>query len=167
MIRSRRILAGLGATLLLPSLAAALSLTDQTGRRLTLAAPPHRIVSLVPSVTEVLFAIGAQDLLAGVTDFCDYPPAARGKPSVGGMVAPSLETIVTLKPDLVVATTSGNREETFVQIERLKIPIYLVNPERAADMLDLISRLGALTGHDGAAARLVAALDARIKAGDA
>ena len=164
MIRSRRILAGLGATLLLPSLAAALSLTDQTGRRLTLAAPPHRIVSLVPSVTEVLFAIGAQDLLAGVTDFCDYPPAARGKPSVGGMVAPSLETIVTLKPDLVVATTSGNREETFVQIERLKIPIYLVNPERAADVLDLISRLGALTDHDGAAARLVASLDRRIKA---
>jgi len=164
MIRSRRILAGLGATLLLPSLAAALSLTDQTGRRLTLAAPPHRIVSLVPSVTEVLFAIGAQDLLAGVTDFCDYPPAARGKPSVGGMVAPSLETIVKLKPDLVVATTSGNREETFVQIERLKIPIYLVNPERAADVLDLISRLGALTDHDGAAARLVASLDRRIKA---
>ena len=160
----RRPLALLCAMLLLPSVCGALSVTDQTGRRLTLAAPPHRIVSLVPSVTEVLFAIGAQDLLAGVTDFCDYPPEARRKPSVGGMVAPSLETIITLKPDLVVATTAGNREETFVQIERLKIPVYLVNPERAADVLDLIARLGALTGHDGAAARLVASLDRRIKA---
>jgi iron complex transport system substrate-binding protein len=159
-----RTLAPLCAMLLLPSLAGALDVTDQTGRRLTLAAPPHRIVSLVPSVSETLFAIGAQDLVAGVTDFCDYPPAARRKPSVGGMVAPSLETIVTLKPDLVVATTAGNREETFVQIERLKIPVYLVNPESAAGVLDLITRLGALTGHDGAAARLAASLDGRIKA---
>ena len=91
---------------------AALTVTDQTGRSLTLPAPPRRIVSLVPSVTEILFAIGAQDVLVGVTDFCDYPPEARKKPSVGGMVAPSLETIVALKPDLVVATSAGNRRET-------------------------------------------------------
>jgi iron complex transport system substrate-binding protein len=125
---------------------------------------PRRIVSLVPSVTEVLFAIGAQDLLVGVTDFCDYPAAARAKPSVGGMLAPSLETLVRLRPDVVVATTAGNREETFDQIGRLKIPVYLVNPASVSDVLDLIARLGVLTGHDGEAARLVASLDARIKA---
>jgi len=151
-------------TVLAPATAAALNVTDQTGRRVTLPAPPRRMVSLVPSVTEALFALGAQDLLVGVTDFCDYPPAARRKPSVGGMLAPSLETLVMLGPDLVIATTAGNREETFAQIERLRIPVYLVNPASVADMLDVISRLGALTGHEAAATRLVASLDSRIKA---
>ena len=95
--------------LLLPGIACALTLVDQTGRTLTLPAPPRRIVSLVPSVTEILFAIGAQDALVGVTDFCDYPPEARRKPRVGDMLSPNLETLVSLKPDLVVATRSGNR----------------------------------------------------------
>jgi cobalamin transport system substrate-binding protein len=158
-----RVLGMVLAMLLLPSPGGAFTLTDQTGRVLTLPAPPRRIVSLVPSVTEMLFAVGAQDVLVGVTDFCDYPAVARAKPSVGGMLAPSLETIVALKPDLVMATTAGNRQETFAQLERLGIPVYLVNPARVADVFDLVSRLGALTGHDGDAARLVAALETRIK----
>src|SRR6185436_4364295 len=87
------IVAALLLGVLLPALSAAgFTVSDQTGRSLTLPAPPRRIVSLVPSVTEILFAIGAQGVLAGVTDFCDYPPEARKKPTVGGMVAPSLET---------------------------------------------------------------------------
>jgi len=149
---------------LAPAAAAGFTASDQTGRTVTLPAPPRRIISLVPSVTETLFAIGAQDALVGVTDFCDHPPEARKKPSVGGMLAPSLETIVTLKPDLVIATTAGNREETFAQLERLGIPVYLVNPVRLPDVLDLIARLGALTGHEAGAARLSAAVDARLKA---
>ncbi len=99
-----------------PAAAGALTVTDQTGRSLVLPAAPARIISLVPSVTEILFTIGAQDRLVGVTDFCDFPPAARRKPSVGGMLAPSLEGMVALKPDLVVATTAGNRHETFDQL---------------------------------------------------
>ncbi len=160
----RRGLALLLPVLLLPAVAAAWTVTDQTGRRMTLGAPPRRIVSLVPSVTEDLFAIGAQDALAGVTDFCDYPPAARRKPSVGGMLDPSLETLVALKPDLVVATTAGNREETYTALERLRIPVYLVNPTRLSDVLDLIRRLGALTGRESTADRLTASLEARIEA---
>jgi iron complex transport system substrate-binding protein len=150
--------------LLLPAAAGALTVTDQTGRRVTLDAPPRRIVSLVPSVTEIVFAIGAHERLAGVTDFCDYPPAARKKPSVGGMVSPSLETLVALRPDLVVATTAGNREETFAQLERLRIPVYVVNPAKVADVLDLIARLGELTGHPSAAGKLVTALESRVHA---
>ena len=137
---------------------------DQTGRWLTLPAPPRRIISLVPSVTEILFAIGAQDVLVGVTDFCDYPPEARKKPRVGGMVAPSLEAIVALKPDLVVATSAGNGEEVFRQLGRLGIPVYVVNPMRLSDVFDLIVRLGALTGRDAEAARLSASLSARARA---
>lgn len=152
------------ALVLLPQAALALTTTDQTGRRLVLPAPPARIISLVPSVTEILFTIGAQDRLVGVTDFCDYPAEARRKPSVGGMLAPSLETMVALKPDLVVATTSGNRHETFDQLARLKIPVYVVNPITVEDVLDLLSRLGRLADRGEAADRAVAALRERIQA---
>ncbi len=157
-----RALALLLSILILPVQAWAFGLTDPTGRRVMIDAPPRRIVSLVPSVTELLFAIGAQDLLVGVTDFCDYPAAARQKPRVGGMLAPSLETLVALKPDLVVATTAGNREETFTQLERLRMPVYVVNPTSVADVLDLISRLGTVTGRESAAGRLAVSLRGRL-----
>jgi iron complex transport system substrate-binding protein len=150
------------AVLLLTVPATAGGLTDPTGRRVMVDAPPRRIVSLVPSVTELLFAIGAQDRLVGVTDFCDYPPAARRKPRVGGMLAPSLESLVALRPDLVVATAAGNREETFTQLGRLGIGVYVVNPTSVREVLDLIARLGAITGREDAAQRLAASLRARI-----
>ncbi len=161
---TRRLAALALGVLLLPHAASALTVTDQTGRRVVLPAPPARIVSLVPSVTETVFTIGAQDRLVGVTDFCDYPAAARQKPSVGGMVAPSLEGIVALKPDLVIATTAGNRHETFDELARLKIPVYLVNPVSSSDVLDLIGRLGHLTDRGPAADRLVGTLRERIEA---
>ncbi len=161
----RRLLAALVLALCsLPAVAGALTVTDQTGREVVLAAPPARIISLVPSVTEILFRIGAQGRLVGVTDFCDFPPEARKKPSVGGMLAPSLEGMVSLKPDLVVVTTAGNRHETFDQLARLKIPMYIVNPITVADVLDLVGRLGRLTDHAEAADQVVATLRERIQA---
>ena len=169
LLRRSRYLAAIAMALLLvlppPALVAAeVTITDQAGRSLTLPAPPRRIISLVPSVTEILFAIGAQDVLVGVTDFCDYPPEARKKPRVGGMVAPSLETIVALKPDLVVVTSAGNGEAVLPQLDRLKMAVYVVNPTRLNDVFDLIARLGALTGREAEATRLSARLSARVKA---
>ena len=165
-----RVLAALALILLLPPEGAwAFTVVDQAGRTLTLPASPRRIVSLVPSVTELLYAIGAQDALVGVTDFCDYPAEARRKPHVGDMISPNLETLVTLKPDLVVATRSGNREEIFDQLTRLGIPVYLVDPITVGDVLRLVSELGQLTGHrDGAVAvekdlgRRIAAVRERV-----
>ena len=154
----------LAALLGLAAPAHALSVRDMLGREVTLAAPPARIVSLVPSVTEILFALGAEDRLVGVTDFCDYPPAARRKPRVGGMLTPSLEVIAALRPDLVVATTEGNREETFAQLRRLGVPVYLVAAHHLADVWDAIARLGALTGREAAAGPLLAGLRARVRA---
>jgi iron complex transport system substrate-binding protein len=150
------------AFLVLPAPTAAWTLTDQTGRRVTTPGPPRRIISLVPSVTEVVFALGAEDRLVGVTDFCDFPPAARRKPRVGGMLAPSLETVVALKPDLAVVTTAGNREETFAALVRLGIAVYVVNPTSVAGVLDLVARMGAVTGQERAAEQLTASLRARI-----
>lgn len=137
---------------------------DMTGREVHLAAAPRRIVSLVPSVTEILFALGSDDRLVGVTDFCDFPPDARSKPSVGGMINPSLETIVTLRPDLVIATTEGSREETFSQLRRLGIPTFLVVAHRLGDAARVIERLGHLTGRPDAASTTVRTLERRIQA---
>ena len=109
----------------LPGIAQALTVVDQTGHAVTLTATPRRIVSLVPGVTEILFAIGAQDALVGVTDFCDYPPDARRKARVGDMLAPNLET-GRLKPTRG-GDEVGNREETFDQPQRLGLLIYLVD----------------------------------------
>jgi iron complex transport system substrate-binding protein len=135
---------------------------DMAGREVSLGATPRRIVSLVPSATEIIFALGGQDRLVGVTDYCDFPPAARRKPSVGGMVDPSLERIVALKPDLVLATREGNSEATFDQVTRLGIPIYLVIAHRVADVTNVIRRLAELTERDSAAPSLIARLDGRI-----
>jgi iron complex transport system substrate-binding protein len=144
--------------------AAALTVRDMLGRELTLPAPPRRIVSLVPSVTEDLFALGAEDRVAGVTDYCDFPPAAKKKPSVGGMITPSLETIVTLKADLVIATRDGNREETFADVQRLGVPVYLVRANRLADATELLRRLAELTGRPAAATPIVEEMERRIRA---
>jgi len=143
---------------------AALTLVDMLGREVTLPAPPRRIVSLVPSATELIFALGGEDRLVGRTDYCDYPPEAKSKPSVGGMIAPSLETLVALRPDLVLATPSGNREETFTKLKQIGIPVYAIHAHRVAEMLDVTARLGELTGRQAAVTALVAEIERRLRA---
>ena len=135
---------------------------DMLGREVTLPAPPRRIVSLVPSVTETIFALGGEARLVGRTDWCDAPEAARDKPSVGGMINPSIEAIVNLRPDLVIATDEGNREETLVQLRRLRIPTYVVHAHRVAEMLDMMRRLADLVERGDAVGPLVASIQARI-----
>jgi iron complex transport system substrate-binding protein len=142
----------------------ALTLRDMLGHEVTLPRPPQRIVSLVPSVTEVVFALGAEDRLVGRTDYCEYPAAARGKPSVGGMVNPNLEALVALKPDLVIATDEGNREETFQQLARLGIPTYLVHATRLTALVDMIARVGELTGRRASVGPLTDGLTRRVDA---
>ena len=154
----------LALLLLVDAPAGAFTLKDSQGRDLILPAPPQRIVSLVPSVTEIVYALGGEDRLVGVTDFCDWPPEAAKKPRVGGMLAPNLELIVALKADLVVATTEGNRQETFNQLQRLGIPVFTVNPHRLSDVMAVIAQLGELTGRPAAVGPLTDSLMRRIKA---
>jgi iron complex transport system substrate-binding protein len=155
----------LALLLLLPAdPAGALTVRDMLGRDVRLPAPPARIVSLVPSVTEIVFSLGAEDRLVGRTDFCDYPAAVRAKPSVGGMVNPDLETLVALRPDLVIATDEGNREETVRQVQRLGIPTYLVHASRIAETVDLIARIGELTGRQAEVPRLTGEMLRRVEA---
>ncbi len=146
----------------MPRQAVAETFEDVRGARITLPRAPRRIVSLVPSATELIFALGGEARLVGVTDFCDWPPAARRRPSVGGMVNPSLEAIVSLGPDLVVVTDEGNRVETFEQLRQLGIPVFQVAAHSVAQMLDVAARLAELTGRRAAVEPLARRLRQRI-----
>src|SRR3989441_4410543 len=97
------------------------AVTDDAGRRVTLAAPARRVVSLLPSFTEILFAIGAGDRLVDRTTWCDYPPQALAVPSVGDGMPPSVEAVAARHPDLVVLYRSGPDVAAAEQLERLGI----------------------------------------------
>jgi iron complex transport system substrate-binding protein len=128
---------------------------DMIGRRVNVPAGPRRVVSLAPSLTEIAFALGAGEHLVGVTDFCDFPPEARQKPRIGGIYTPSFETILSLRPDLVLATTEGNREDHIRELGNLGLPVYVVHPVDFASVLESIGRVGRLLGHDAEARELV------------
>ena len=108
-----------------------------------LASPPRRIVSLAPGMTEILFAMGLGDNIVGVTSFCDYPEEAKKKPKIGGMSNPSLEAVVSLKPDIVVMTTDGNPKEFEERLRSLKITTYVFTARRLAELSQGIRELGA------------------------
>src|SRR3972149_8378310 len=111
-----------------------------------LASSPRRIVSLAPSTTEILFALGLGDRIVGVTSFCDYPEEAKTKPKIGGMSNPSLEAIVSLKPDLVVMTTDGNPKEVEERLRSLKIKTYVFRARMLHELPGGIRELGSAVG---------------------
>ena len=131
-----------------------ISLRDDLGRPVNLATPALRIVSLAPSITETMFAIGAGEQVCGVTDQCDFPPAARQKPRVGGMTNPSMEAIIALRPDLIVMSMEGNTRPDFDRLTHLGIAVFVTNPRSLQGIQRSIESLGALTGHAGNAEQL-------------
>lgn len=131
---------------------------DETGRVVRIPQPVRRIVSLAPSVTETLFALGAGDRLVGDTDFCDYPAEAKEKPHVGGPVNPNIEAIASLHPDLVVASREINRAESVYSLERLGISVYATDPRSVDQVLSSAERLGELIGAAEAGRQLTANL---------
>ncbi len=108
--------------------------------------PPGRIISLAPNVTEILFSLGLGENVVGVTSFCDYPEAAKKKPKIGGMTNPSLEAVVSLKPDLVVMTTDGNPKEFDERLRSLGIKTYVVTARRLAELPQSIRDLSIALG---------------------
>ncbi len=150
------------ATLLcLPLAAPAGQVTDHIGRHVEVSAKPQRIVSLAPSITESLFALGLGERVAGVTDYCDYPAEARSRPKVGGIINPSVEAIVALQPDLVLIGRETNRRETLEALERVRIPVYVVNAARIDDVFRLIRDLAALAGVPERGEQLASRLERR------
>lgn len=126
---------------------ALLIVKDDKGRQVEIPQPLKRIISLAPSVTETIYALGAQDRLVAVTNVCNYPPAAQKLPKVGGPFTPNLEVIVSLKPDLVVVSAdSGNRKETADALDLLHVPTYATYAKTVDDVFTSISKLGDVLG---------------------
>src|SRR3989442_8271070 len=124
---------------------------DDLGRRVYLSKAPRRIVSLAPSVTETLFAVGLDAEVVGVTTFCDYPVKAKTKPKVGAAI-PNLEAILGLKPDLVVAG-DNIRPDVLAKLEQLKIAVFVLFAKTLEDVLGHISTIGRMVGHEPEARR--------------
>src|SRR5256886_7468036 len=139
-----------------------IAVMDDAGRRVTLAAPARRIVSLLPSFTEILFAIGAGDRLVGRTAWCDYPPAALAVPSVGDGMPPNVEAVAARRPDLVVLYRSGPNATAAQQLERLGIRTVLFDLNRLEDLGPAARRLGMLTGRGAAGDSLARAMDSLV-----
>jgi iron complex transport system substrate-binding protein len=121
--------------------------TDDLKRRVYLAKPARRVVSLAPSVTEILFAVGLDAEVVGVTSFCDYPSQAKTKPKIGSSI-PNLEAILGLRPDLVVGNKDFIRPDGLAKLEQLKIPVFILSPKTVEDILGHITIVGRLVGHD-------------------
>lgn len=143
--------------------AAALSVHDDLGQTLVFERPPTRIVSISPGLTEILFALDLGDLVVGVSDFCDYPPAARTKPKIGGVI-PNLEAIVALRPDLVVGTGGVAMGDFVRRLDRLGIAAMGLESDSIDAVFTRIMLLGRITAQEARAAALVASLRARLAA---
>lgn len=122
-------------------------------------AAPSRIVSLAPNITEILYDLGLGDRVAAVTDFCDYPPAVKTKPRVGGFTNPSLEAVVGAKPDLVILTDDGNPKVIYNRLRDLGIPCYVFKPRRLKELPGGIRDLGEVLGVEKEAALLAGRIE--------
>lgn len=137
---------------------------DDAGRPITLAAPAHRVVSLAPSITELLFALGAGDRVVGRTTWCKYPPEAERVPVVGDGLNPNIEAVAAQRPDLVVLYRSQLNETAATQLERLGIPAVILAQDRLEDVARAARLLGRLTGRDAAGDSIVAVMDSLLRA---
>ena len=129
-----------------PALPAMHEVVDEAGRTVRVPLLPSRIVSLAPSLTETLYALGVQDRLVGDTDYCDFPPDAQKKQKVGGIINPNLEEIAALHPDLVLVTKEINRLETVRALDALGIPAYATHSRNIDDILSTTQKLADLLG---------------------
>lgn len=142
--------------------AAAITITDQLGRTVTVPADPGRIVALAPSITEIIYALGRQERLVGVTRYSDHPPQAKALPQVGSYVHLNLEKIASLKPELCIAVKDGNPIAVIRRMESLNIPVYAVDPRDFKAIAETVTEIGQLLNAEDAARAINADMTARI-----
>lgn len=136
--------------------------TDQMGREVVIAEVPQRIISLSPSNTEIAFALGLADQIVGVTEFCNYPPEAMEKDIVGGFATPSIEKIMELEPDLILASTI--HEEEVPRLEELGIPVLVIESSTLVELYTSMSLVAEVTGVIANGEALIASMQERIAA---
>ena len=139
------------------------TVTDDYGRTVVIPAHPQRVVSLSPAVTEIIFALGAQDLLVGRTDFCSYPPQAASLPSIGGISNLNIEKILSLNPDLVISGSMVGKKVTD-QMDAMGTPmVCVIEKPRFEALYDNIAAIGLLVGKEHEADSLVKSLKLRVE----
>jgi len=146
---------------LCPVPVSAITVTDDAGTTITLNTTPERIVSLSPSNTENLAALGLLDKVVGVTDVCDYPPEVKNKTRVGGYSAISIEKVAAVKPDLVIASDKTPKE-TVSRIKEIGVPVIVIAPKNVDHVIRDIGIIGRITGTETRAEDLVANITRRI-----
>jgi len=151
------------ATAVVPCLGSR-SVVDETGRTVTVPDHPHRIICLVPSITDDVFSLGAGDDVVAVSDYVKFPVEAQKKPSVGSIMTPSIEMILSLHPDLILGTPKANQQAILDQLERMSVPVFLVDPRGLAGILHSLISLGHVLNRDKQAAVLTTKLQQRIDA---
>lgn len=151
--------AGLGTY---PASAQPVQVIDDDGRHVRLPQPAQRIISLAPSMTELLFSLGVGERIMGVMAFSDYPPEATQLPVVGQFDMLDMERIVASQPDLIVAWRTGNPRNSLRQLEVLGLNVYIAEPDTLQSIGTHVERLGILTGRQDAAAQLRRAFDEQL-----
>jgi ABC-type Fe3+-hydroxamate transport system substrate-binding protein len=145
-----------------PAVHPSISLVDDAGDTIRLAAPARRVVSLIPASTELLFAIGAGTAVVGRTSYCDYPAAAQAVPDLGDGIKPNIEAVIASRPDLVVLYNSGQNAAVAGRLRELGIAALRVNTDALSSVLRVARILGKLTGHEKAADSVAAVFDTAL-----
>lgn len=140
-----------------------IEITDQLGRVVRLDGVPERIISIAPSNTEILFALGLGDRVVAVTDYCDYPAEAKTKDSVGSYIKPSIEEIVALSPDLILAT-GVHEDKVIPALEGLGLTVVALDSDTLDEVLESIRLVGEITGKQKEADQLATEMSDRIRA---
>lgn len=139
-----------------------LTVKDEAGRKVTIKKRPERIISIAPSNTEILFALGLAKNVVGVDDFSDYPKAAQNKEKIGGFSKPNIEKIIALKPDLVL-TTGGVQKAAVQELEKLGITAFVLDSNKVRDVIEAIRKVGKITGRSEAAQKLAQEMEDEIE----
>lgn len=140
---------------------AARTVTDELGRTVQVPEHPHRLICLMPSVVDDVYALGAGADVIGVPRYTKYPAEAGTKPSIGFPLAPSIETIVAMHPDLVLEDANMSSPDTLRSLERLGIPVFMVAPHQFQDIYRSLAAIGQALNRQQAARELIARLQAR------
>lgn len=139
------------------------TVTDDYGRTVVVPTQPQRVVSLSPAVTEIIYALGAQEMLVGRTDFCEYPAEAQQLPSIGGISNLNIESILSLNPDLVISGSMVSKKVTD-QMDAMGVPmVCVIEKPRFNALFDNISAIGHLVGKEHEADSLIENLELRIE----
>ncbi len=130
------------------SYSASKTFKDEVGREVIVLFPPKKIISLAPNITEILFSLGLDQEIVGVSIHCNFPEKVQSKVRVGSYISLDFEKIVSLKPDLIIATGAGNTRDMVERLERLGFPIYVIFPRNVEDVIRNVGHLGQLVGRE-------------------